>query len=494
MRQFKAHIAVFAARVVTALLHLFGRGGTSLPGMVALKICPDVLRSLASGVDAIFVTGTNGKTTTTHMIAQILQDANVPFFTNDAGANMITGITTAFINKKKKLPNGERQIALMECDEASLRKVTAHVQPRIIVVTNLFRDQLDRYGEISTTLNLIKDGIALAGDGTTLCLNADCSYTASLGRGCAGKVLYFGFAKQAAQFGMAQDCAAGDCWQAEGSGNKVSQAAEALSCLFCGTPYKYEYHNFGHLGSFYCEECGWKRPCASVEVEHILELAPAYSRIMVGCANNEPARELKVSLAAKFNIYNAVAALCVAQELGIDDDIAFHALGNMSSSFGRMESFELNANTSLLMLLTKNPTGADQVIEYVQSCVQQSENKANLVLCLNDKSADGTDISWIWDVNYERLANLDCNKIIVWGTRAHDMRLRLLYAGVSRELIELVEGEDALLDAVDFGSDFNSNEKQQVYLLANYTSMMELREFFAHSCGKASFWDCGGDE
>jgi lipid II isoglutaminyl synthase (glutamine-hydrolysing) len=497
MRQFKAYIAVFVARIVTALLHLFGRGGTSLPGMIALKLCPDVLRNLASGVDVIFVTGTNGKTTTTHMIAQILQDANVPFFTNDAGANMITGITAAFINKKKTLPNGERQIALMECDEASLRKVTAHVQPRIIVVTNLFRDQLDRYGEISTTLNLIKEGIVLAGDSTTLCLNADCSYTASLGRGCTGKVLYFGFGKAAAKFGNCEYCEDAVSAQSlqNSQDNEVSQAAEALSCIFCGAPYKYEYHNFGHLGSFYCEECGWKRPCANVEVEKILELAPAYSRVSVKRAQSDTTQELKISLAAKFNIYNAAAALCVAQELRINDDIAFHALGNMSSSFGRMESFELDANTSLLMLLTKNPTGADQVIEYVQSCVQQSKNKAALVLCLNDKSADGTDISWIWDVNYERLADLDCNKIIVWGTRAHDMRLRLLYAGVSRELIELVEGEDALLDAVvDFGGSSNSNEKQQVYLLANYTSMMELRDFFAHACGKASFWNSGGDK
>ena len=514
MKQFRASFAIFIARVVTALLHLFGRGATSLPGMVALKLCPNVLQSLSRDVDAIFITGTNGKTTTTHMIAKILEDAKIPFFTNDAGANMITGITTAFINKKQKIKDGDksaersgaacsktacssaehnamqagsRQVALMECDEASLRKVTPFIQPRIIVVTNFFRDQLDRYGEISTTLNLVKDGIELAGSNTTLCLNADCSYTASLGRDFKGKVLYFGFAKAAAEFGAVKnenETAVAQALQ----NSEISQAAEALSCLFCGNAYSYEYHNFGHLGAFYCSECGWKRPNADVEVEEILELAPAYSRLMLKCGAVQQPRELKVSLAAKFNIYNAASAVCVARAFELNTDEALSSLEHMSSSFGRMESFELNSGTSLLMLLTKNPTGADQVIEYVQTCLSQTSQAANIVLCLNDKAADGKDISWVWDVNYEQIATLNCNKIIVWGTRAHDMRVRLLYAGVDRDKIELIQGNDALFDAICAIGGEQEN-KTQVYLLANYTSMMELRDFFAQKCGKKAFWD-----
>ncbi len=439
-------------RGVRGVLRLFGRGGTSLPGKLALRVCPDILRRTAEGVETVLVTGTNGKTTSVKMLCRALESLDVRLFTNRSGANLTAGIAAEFIANASLAGRARRRHAVIECDEAALKHVAAAVRPRVIVVTNIFRDQLDRYGEVTHTLSEIREGI-LAAPEAVLCLNADCSLTASLGGDTPNPRFFYGVNVPA------------------GEGGEISDTPR---CLRCGSRYEYDWHSYAHLGAFRCPACGYSRPAPDLAVTAAESSGGGTAaQFVCGCRSFGA----QIALPSLYNVYNAAAALTAVHALGLSEEQAAPSLADAEAGFGRMELLRVGA-TEVHIILVKNPAGCDRALEYLASV----PGPYRAVFCLNDRLADGTDVSWIWDADYERyLAAAKPVSLSVYGARAGDMRLRLKYAGADDAVVETLPDLDALMR-------FVREAETPVYLLPNYTSMLEVRGRLARAAGGRRFW------
>lgn len=453
-----AVIAILLCRFLRFISRLLHRGGTAMPGRIAMKLCPDLLSYLARDVKTVAVTGTNGKTTCSRMIEEAFSEAGLNYLANRSGANLMSGITTEFVMNCSLTGKAKKSYAVIECDEAAATRVFAQLSPRVIVVTNLFRDQLDRYGEITHTLSNILQGIQAVPE-ALLCLNADCSLTASLADGgLPNPVHWYGVNASAGMKAI------------------PSLLSDASHCIRCKAEYEYDYHTYAHLGGFRCPKCGYHRQDPDFAVTKILCMDDRHSEAVMNTPSGDIC--LTVNLPASYNLYNAAAALCAAQAMGISLDICVQALGRFSCGFGRMESFPLAGGTR--MILVKNPAGCSQALEFLSGV----DTDFILVVCLNDRGADGTDISWIWDANFELLGTFSdrIRKLYVSGDRADDMRLRLKYAGFPDERITVEYSPERLTDML-------SQETLPVYIMPTYTAMLDLRTVIVHRCGGKEFWE-----
>ena len=455
LRAILAILLCKALRLVSRLLH---RGGTAMPGRWALKLCPNLLELLAKDVKSVAITGTNGKTTSARMIEQAFSEKGLNYFANRSGANLISGITTEFVMNATLTGKPLKEYAVIECDEAAARKVFSQLRPRVVVVTNLFRDQLDRYGEVTHTLENIRVAMQGAPE-AVLCLNADCSLTASLADDLPNRVVYFGIDQGAAP------------------SRPKPEISDATHCIRCKTEYEYDYISYGHLGGFRCPKCGYRRHKADFAVTDITEQRADGSTVVMDIQGTK--RIVNVNLPAMYNIYNAVGAVTAAVEMGLDADTAVKALADFQCGFGRMEQFKLG-KAGARMMLVKNPAGCNQVIEFLENI----KEKFILVVCLNDRGADGTDVSWIWDADFEGLTSLGSylDRVIVSGDRAGDMRVRIKYAGIPDEHISMQRNYEELVRWI---------EKQElpVFIMPTYTAMLELRQVVIKHCGGADFWE-----
>ena len=455
LRAILAILLCKALRLVSRLLH---RGGTAMPGRWALKLCPNLLELLARDVKSVAITGTNGKTTSARMIEQAFSEKGLNYFANRSGANLISGITTEFVMNATLTGKPLKEYAVIECDEAAARKVFSQLRPRVVVVTNLFRDQLDRYGEVTHTLENIRVAMQGAPE-AVLCLNADCSLTASLAGDLPNRVVYFGIDQGAAP------------------SRPKPEISDATHCIRCKTEYEYDYISYGHLGGFRCPKCGYRRHKADFAVTDITEQRADGSTVVMDIQGTR--RIVNVNLPAMYNIYNAVGAVTAAVEMGLDADTAVKALADFQCGFGRMEQFKLG-KAGARMMLVKNPAGCNQVIEFLENI----KEKFILVVCLNDRGADGTDVSWIWDADFEGLTSLGSylDRVIVSGDRAGDMRVRIKYAGIPDEHISMQRNYEELVRWI---------EKQElpVFIMPTYTAMLELRQVVIKHCGGADFWE-----
>ncbi len=457
--QLQTILSVAACKTTRAVLRLTGRGGTALPGKAARLFAGNVLEAVSEGMEIIVVTGTNGKTTTSRMLEHALTSGGHPCLANKSGANLLSGVTAELACNADWLGRPKTHYAVIECDEGALKQVVPLIHPKVIVATNLFRDQLDRYGEVMHTAEQLRMGIEKVPE-TTLCLNADDSLVASLAENVPNKVVWYGL-----------DLPVGE--------QKDAAISDAKYCIHCGTPYQYHYHTYAHLGGFYCPKCGYQRQETSVGVTKIHKIASDGSRITVRLTDGKGStqHEVHVGLPAVYNIYNAAAAICAYTAFGLPREEILTALSNVHSSFGRMETFELSGNR-LQMILVKNPAGCNQALAYVGSL----EQDYRLVLCLNDRMADGHDISWIWDADYEQIAeNPHLKNIFVSGDRAEDLQLRLKYAGCREEQITLCKDNHQLVDRMKEGN-------LPCFILPNYTSMLALRKLLSDATGGTDFW------
>lgn len=454
---FKVIIAIIickALRLVSRLLH---RGGTAMPGRVALRICPNLLERLARGVKTVAITGTNGKTTSARMVEQAFLDEKKSFFSNRSGANLISGITTEFVMNSSLSGKCRREYAIIECDEAAAKTVFGQLKPRVAVVTNLFRDQLDRYGEVTHTLENIRTALRGTAE-TVLCLNADCSLTASLADDLPNPVVYFGINKGAAP------------------SREKPEISDATHCLRCKAEYEYDYISYGHLGGFRCPRCGYSRHIPDYAVTDISSQCADGSTVVMDIKGEK--HIVRVNLPAMYNIYNAVGSVAAVTEMGLGAQSAISALSLFKCGFGRMEQFALG-NGGTRMMLVKNPAGCNQVIEFLENI----KEKFSLVICLNDRSADGTDISWIWDADFEGLSSLGgwLEQVIVAGDRAADMAVRVKYAGLPSEKISVQRDYEKLVQWIE-------GQEHPVFVMPTYTAMLELREIVIRHCGGDEFW------
>ena len=477
-------MAVITCRLSRLILRGLNRGGTSLPGKLAMRFRRDILAVTSQGVDTILVTGTNGKTTTAGMLAHAMEEAGRAPLCNRSGANLLSGVTAEFTAAadlhgrpmrgrkiSEQLADTDRKsgkLAVIECDEGALRHVAPLLKPRVIVVTNLFRDQLDRYGEVMHTLDAVREGIRLAPE-AVLCLNADDSLVASLAMDVPNPVIWFGLEETAVKTDSVVEM------------DPPERISDARYCVRCGAEYTYRYHTYAHLGAFCCPDCGFARTAPDVAVTSIDEISSVGSLVHMLVPQDFFHQEItvKIALPAVYNIYNAAAAFSawLAADLPIKEILK--GLADVHSSFGRMERFTIGG-VSVQMILVKNPAGCNQALDYLCTL----KEPCTIVLCLNDLDADGHDISWIWDVDYEKLCGCgNIRRVLVWGKRAEDLQLRLKYAGFEEKRIRRIPEKELkkLLDEI-------YKSQVPVVILPNYTAMLPLRDALRRAAGKDSFW------
>jgi UDP-N-acetylmuramyl tripeptide synthase len=443
-----------AARAVRALSRRLGRGGgTTLPGRLLLRADPRALERLSAGLDggAAVISATNGKTTTAAMVAAVLERGGQAVVHNRAGSNMGWGVATALLDARR----GGGQLGLLEVDEAWLPRVASAVRPRTLLLANLFRDQLDRYGELELLAERWAQVVAAADPAARLVLNADDPLVADLGRGREGTV-YFGVADDAQAL------------------PELQHAADSKHCRNCGAPYVYDAVYLGHLGRYHCPSCGRRRPQPAVVAE--LVVLEGMSGAHVEIATPAGRLDLDLPLPGLYNVYNAVAATALALELGASLDDVQAGLTEFAGAFGRVETIAVEGRP-VSILLVKNPAGANEVLR----TVTLEDGPLDLWLALNDNIADGRDVSWIWDADFELLAHR-VRRVTCSGTRAEEMALRLKYAGVDGEIAVERDVGDSLDAAVADG-----DGGRPLIALPTYTAMLELRELLARR-GLAGRW------
>ncbi len=449
---------VAAARAIGAASRASGRGGgTTLPGRVLLRLAPDAIARLGAGLDAgtTVVSATNGKTTTAGMIAAVLAaDGRHPVH-NRAGSNMTWGVATALLEQRG-------QEGLFEVDEAWLPRVVEQLDPATIVLGNLFRDQLDRYGEMEALAEEWAKTVAARAGRTALVLNADDPLIADLGRDTDERpragVVYFGIedASQALP--------------------ELQHAFDAKHCRRCGHPYTYERAFVGHLGHYSCPNCGAERPQPEVAATAIELRGMDGSRSTVRTPAGEI--ELELPLPGLYNVYNALAAVAAGLGLGVEPPRIAAALGEMRAAFGRVETIAVAAKP-VSILLIKNPAGANEVLRTLR--LEAGSEPIDLWIALNDRIADGRDISWVWDADFELLAG-GVRRVVCAGTRAPEMALRLKYAGWPTDSIEVVPEIEASLDRAVAAA------PGRLFALPTYTALMELRRLLADRGLAKEFW------
>ena len=440
----KTIISILSAKFTLFLTKTILKGGTTFPGRVALKIDKNILSKVSKGYKVILVTGTNGKTTTTSMIYNIIKESGHQVITNNTGANLFPGIVTTFVANYKFGSKVKDNYAVIEVDEANLKYITEYITPEVITVTNLFRDQLDRYGEVYTTLNKILEGIYNVPE-TTLVLNGDESLLGKLD--LKNPVHFYGFDK------------------AVNDNKTIEINADAKFCKFCKTPYEYNFVTYNHLGDFYCPNCGYKRSDLMYAVTDIIDINADSSTIKFNDL------EVSINQSGTYNIYNGLCAYSIAKELGIDDSVIKKSLENQSSSFGRQETINIEGK-DVKIFLVKNPAGYNQSLDTI--CLNKERFAAAFLL--NDNYADGQDVSWIWDVDFEKLTETNIDEVYISGLRAYDMAVRLKTAGLDPNKFVIEEQYETLTEAIKNGS------CDKLYILATYTAMINYRKYL-HSKG-----------
>jgi UDP-N-acetylmuramyl tripeptide synthase len=458
------------ARAVGTLSRLRGGGGTSAPGKLLMRLEPQAIdalgRRLAQG--SVLVSATNGKTTTAAMAAGIFEHAGVELVRNQAGANMAGGIATTLLAAARPQGGIAGELGLFEVDELWLPTLVEELHPRAILLGNLFRDQLDRYGELETIAERWHDAIARSG--AKLVLNADDPQIADLGRERAD-VLYFGVDDESlALAGMAH-------------------AADAKHCQRCGAPYVFDAIYLGHLGHYHCESCGRQRPVPSVTASDVRLQGVRSSAFWLRTPSGEG--DVQLALPGLYNVYNALAAASLATAMDIPFASIVAGLIGTRAAFGRAESVTVSldgagperdrpGSRELRILLVKNPAGANEVLRTL--VLEPGEH--DLLIVLNDNIADGRDVSWIWDVDFELLAGR-VRRVTCSGTRAAELALRLKYAGLDLGRIHV---RDAIAPALREASADRAGNDTPLYALPTYTAMLSLRELLVARGEASSAW------
>ena len=441
-----------AARAAGSMSRLAGQGGgTTLPGKLLWKLDPGAIDRLAARLPqgSVLISATNGKTTTAAMAAEILRP-RVRLAHNNSGANLVSGVASTLLRSR------HAELGLFEADEAALSELARRLRPKALLLCNLFRDQLDRYGELELVAARWRDAVASLPD-AQLVVNGDDPQVGDLGRDRANSLT----------FGLDDP---------RHARHELQHAADSKYCLRCGTPYDYAAAYVGHLGDYHCPNCGHSRPPLDVVAREI-ELNGLDGSAFTLVTPSSKTR-VELALPGLYNVYNALAAASLATTLGIPSNEIVAGLGRFSAAFGRFERITIG-DRRLLMLLIKNPAGANEV---VRTIVDGDAPKV-AVIALNDAIADGRDVSWIWDVDFEPLLD-GLDTLVATGSRAAELALRFAYGGLDRERIEVVPSLEAALDR---GLDL-TNAGGELTVLPTYTAMLALRRIVAERGHVADYW------
>lgn len=455
-------LAIAAGRLAAlASRRLGGGGGTALPGVVATRLDPDLLGKLASRLrrGTTLVTGTNGKTTTSRLVATMLDHVGWKPVHNRSGSNLLSGLTAATLGRSSLLGVLDGDCGLFEVDEAVMPRILGAVRPRVVTITNLFRDQLDRYGEIDFVARRWREAVQTLPPEATLVLNADDPGVAALGRDTHARVLYYGIDAPAD----------GDA--------TLGHVADSKDCPFCGAPLCYETLRYAHVGTYRCPSGDFARPALDVAATAVTLKGIEQSDLDV--IGPFGVRSWQFRLPGLYNVYNLLAAVTSAVALELPVAALDAAVEGARAAFGRLERIPVG-DRALFFALIKNPVGLTEVLRTIMA----EPGDKHLALVINDNLADGTDVSWLWDAEIEPLATR-CRQVSVSGTRAGDIALRLKYAGVPVDRLRQAESLERLLDAglaeVPSGG--------TLYVLPTYTAMLELRALVSRRGYASRFWE-----
>jgi len=492
-------LALWLGKFIQIFLKLFPQfGGRAAPGLIALKIDPRLVKNLSAQIPIhIMISGTNGKTTTTKMVYQILKKEKFKIIINKAGSNLSRGLASSLIRESGLLGKLKHKIAVWEIDEFALLELTKQIKPQILVLTNLFRDQLDRYGEIDTIAQKWKKAIKSLPKKSTLILNADDPTLSSFSK----------LFKNSFCFGFAPSVKLK---------KKPEHASDATLCPLCLKPLTYKSVSYSHLGNFKPCSCSFTQSKKQIIAKNIFQKQNA-SRFDIKVKSQT--FPLNLPLPGTFNIYNALAALAVAQNLNLSLEKAIKTLENFKAAFGRSEEIKASTKAIKLMLI-KNPTGFNQVIDMLTHCRPSLQNrlqarpvikKLTLLIAINDKIADGRDVSWLWDANIEKLSPY-IKKAIISGTRVYDMALRAKYAshqspqpeggqaatshqqkGAVKQLNNgtIEQWKENTIIEPDLNKAVNTllaRKDRNLFILPTYTAMLEIREILRKKGLVESSW------
>ncbi len=428
-------VAIWAAKLSAVLGIALRKKSSSTPGAIALKLCPDIIKKLKKNIkkQVIVVCGTNGKTTTNNLMSLALKNSGYQVVCNSLGANMLSGVATAFALQCNWLGRLKADYACLEVDEAYTVKVFEHIAPDMVVVTNIFRDQLDRYGEISSVMDVMSKAFENSGY-PTLILNGDDPISSGFGRDYKGEVRYIGI------------------------GEKVLDASgetnEGNFCSVCGGEQKYNFHHYSHLGDYYCTQCENKRPSIDFEASKV-DLSQGIKFVV-------DKQEISLNYKGFYNIYNVLDVYAALKMLNIDADKFSGLLDSYKPQIGRMQQFDLGK--PVILNLAKNPAGFNQAIQ----TVIQDTRKKDVIIAVNDKPSDGTDVSWLWDVDFEKIADSTLNTLILSGMRRYDLALRFKYSGVKVDVITE--------DMKSFINSCTLSDAEVCYVLVNYTALFSTEK------------------
>jgi lipid II isoglutaminyl synthase (glutamine-hydrolysing) len=427
-------LAVSAARIITSLVRLLKLGAASvLPGEIARRIQPKILSLLSRQVKhgVILIAGTNGKTTTSLLLRTMLERQGRRVVHNATGANLVNGLITALLDNTNLAGKLSADYAILEVDENILPKVLPPIQPKFILCLNLFRDQLDRYGEVDIISQRWLKAIAPLSPDTVIIVNADDPTLSHLGQHLPQQVVYFGLNEPDQYL------------------DEIPHAVDSIYCPSCGYSLDYQGVYLSHLGDFHCPKCGFSKSELTIDSRQ-------WPQILIGL----------------YNKYNTLAAVLAAQQIGIETPTILNTIKNFQAAFGRAEELQA-AGKHVRILLSKNPVGMNETIRAVNQIKRAGGSSITLIV-LNDRTPDGTDVSWIWDVDTEKLVALG-GTIIVSGDRVYDMALRLRYSQVEGEnplnLIVKEELPDAIATALEL-----TPASETLHILPTYSAMLEVRE------------------
>jgi UDP-N-acetylmuramyl tripeptide synthase len=446
------------ARAAGRLSRRLGRGGgTSLPGKLLLRMRPEAVGELGSALPhgVTLISATNGKTTTARLVASCAREAGWDLVANPSGANLLSGVATALLDAQGRRP--PPQAGLFEVDEAALDEVSRQLRPRVLVLMNLFRDQLDRYGELESLAERWARMVAGLPPSSTAVLNADDPAVAALAPGRPGTLT----------FGVDDPSVALE---------RLPHAADSTRCRACSSPLSYDVVTMGHLGHWRCPACGAARVRPDVRATRVR--LRGVRGVAVVVETPEGPVEAELALPGLHNAYNATAAVAAAIAMGIPRDAIARGLAASAAAFGRGERVVLDGR-ELVLLLAKNPAGANETVR----TVLLDPDPPHLLMALNDRTADGHDVSWIWDVDYEPLLERAAS-LTLTGDRAYDLALRVRYAGVGADRMTVAPDPDEALDAAVAATPARGT----LYVLPTYTAMLGLRETLVRRGAAEAFW------
>ena len=458
--------AVSASKMIGIASRRLGRGGgTAFPGVVAARLDPDLLATLGRslGGGRALVTGTNGKTTTARMLAGIAEAAGRPVLHNRSGSNLVRGLTAtvaAAAGWNGTIPQAATTTGIFEVDEATVPAAAAALRPDVLLFTNLFRDQLDRYGEVDSIAVLWQQALERLPATPTVGVNADDPSVATLRAYTAGPVLTWGI---------------DDVSVTAGGAAEDDHPADARWCAACGTEFSYSRRFFWHVGHWSCPGCGDERPAPDVAA---LVVQPEGEAARLELRTPAGPLTLRLPLLGLYNVYNALAATAGALALGLPLAAVRSGLEGFTAAFGRQEEMQVRGRQVRLMLC-KNPAGVNQVL---RTLLTSESDPLRLLLLLNDGIADGRDVSWIWDVDFELLAGRTALAVAA-GSRAADMALRLKYAGLAGALAIEDKTRSAIFHALS-----QTPAGGRLYVLPTYTAMLDVRDQLAALAGRGRFW------